>query len=153
MDFPTGSSTWRTLFRLATPYRRQFIVITLLALLGTTAELVEPLIYRTAINDVAGVFVQRAAERPQGEPSAEAGWRRAANTPVAVQHPAEHGHGKPPPEAGKTHPRSPAAPKLRRHPTAERHRRGHVAPSTVQQMFSTLLWAVFLLFVTNLSPH
>jgi ABC-type multidrug transport system fused ATPase/permease subunit len=154
MDFPTGSSTWRTLFRLATPYRRQFIVVTLLALLGTTAELVEPLIYRIAINDVAGVFVQRASERPQGEPSAEAGWpRRAANTPVAAQHPAEHGHGKPAPETGKTHPRSSAAPKGHRHPTAERHRRGHVAPRTVQQMFSTLLWAVLLLFVTNLSAH
>src|SRR5947209_5899576 len=132
MDFPTGSSTWRTLFRLAMPYRRQFVVVTLLALLGTTAELVEPLIYRTAVNDVAGVFVQRASEHSRTESPADLGWRRHAttNNPTAilVQHPSERRRG-------------------------EHHRRGHVAPRTVEQMFSTLLWAVFLLLVTNLSAH
>jgi ABC-type multidrug transport system fused ATPase/permease subunit len=151
------SSTWRILFRLATPYWRQCIVVILLALLGTTAELVEPLIYRTAINDVAGVFVQRAAEHPQPESSAITGSRHRTTThapaAVQVQHPAELGHGKRPAETGKTHPHSSATAKTHHHPTPERHHRGHVAPRTVNQMFSTLLWAVFFLFVTSLSAH
>jgi len=40
MNVPTEDSTWRTLVRLAQPYRRQFLVVVLLALLGTAAELV-----------------------------------------------------------------------------------------------------------------
>src|SRR5215510_14869310 len=157
MNVSPSRSTWRILFRLATPYWRQCIVVILLALLGTTAELVEPLIYRTAINDVAGVFVQRAAEHPQAESAAITGSRHriAAHTPAAlqVQHPAEPGHGKRPAEVGKTHPHSSGTAKLHRHSTPERHHRGHVAPRTVNQMFSTLLWAVFFLFVTSLSAH
>src|SRR5262249_26793587 len=90
MNFPTGSNTWRTLFHLAAPYRRQFVIVTLLALLGTTAELVEPLIYRTAVNDVAGVFVQRASEHSRLESPADTGGRRhaTANNPlvILVQH-------------------------------------------------------------------
>ncbi len=157
MNFPTADSTWRTLVRLAQPYRRQFLVVVLLALLGTAAELVEPLIYRTAVNDVAGVFVQRASEHPQTQPSANLGGRRrtVANTPAAtlVQHPSERGHSEHPTEASKTHPRGSVMAKPRRRTTAEQHRRGHVAPRTVEQMFSTLLWAVFLLFVTSLCAH
>ena len=54
--------SWGMLLRLAAPYRAKFVVIALLAALATAAELVEPLIYRTAVNDVSGVFVQRAVE-------------------------------------------------------------------------------------------
>ena len=53
-------SSWHELLRLGAPYRRRFVLIGLLAVLATAAELVEPLIYRTAINDVSGVFVHRA---------------------------------------------------------------------------------------------
>jgi ABC-type multidrug transport system fused ATPase/permease subunit len=157
MNFPTGSGTWCTLFHLAMPYRRQFVVVTLLALVGTTAELVEPLIYRTAVNDVAGVFVQRASEHSRTESPADMGWRRHAttNNPTAilVQHPSERRRSEHPAEAGKIPPRRSVTPKPHHRTTAEQHRRGHVAPRTVEQMFSTLLWAVFLLFVTNLSAH
>jgi ABC-type multidrug transport system fused ATPase/permease subunit len=65
---------WRFLASLARPYRGRFLVIALLALLGTAADLVEPLIYRTAVNDVAGLFVGRASENADidGELSEEA---------------------------------------------------------------------------------
>src|SRR5262249_22571531 len=151
MNVSPNSRTWRILLRLATPYWRQCLIVILLALLGTTAELVEPLIYRTAINDVAGVFVQRAAERPQVESSVSTGAKHRAHTqtPVAVQvqHSTEPSHSKHPVETGKTHSHSSGNTKSSHHSTAERHHRGHVAPRTVNQMFSTLLWAVFFLFV------
>ena len=56
--------TWKVLLQLARPYRKRFILIALLALLGTGADLLQPLIYRTAINDVAGMFVDRVEEKP-----------------------------------------------------------------------------------------
>lgn len=59
-----GTTPWRTLFQLALPYRRQFIFIALLALTATSLDLVEPLIYRAAINDVAGLFVDRFNDNP-----------------------------------------------------------------------------------------
>lgn len=119
---------WRALIRLAAPYRGRFVVIGLLAALATAADLVEPLIYRTAINDVTGVFVQRAAE------------------PARIEHPRggsapHHGsQGTPKPHQGTR-------------PVHKPHRRHSVAPRTVTQMFSTLLWAVGLLFLTSLSAR
>jgi len=50
-------NVFQGLIQLARPYRRRLIVITVLALLGTGADLLQPLIYRVAINDVAGLFV------------------------------------------------------------------------------------------------
>ena len=55
--------TWKVLLQLARPYRKRFLLIALLALLGTGADLLQPLIYRTAINDVAGLFVDRVEEK------------------------------------------------------------------------------------------
>ncbi|HMC59838.1 MAG TPA: hypothetical protein VKJ01_11655, partial [Candidatus Solibacter sp.] len=55
-----ATDTFRTLIQLALPYKKRFTVIALLALLGTGADLVAPLIYRIAINDVAGLFVDRS---------------------------------------------------------------------------------------------
>lgn len=55
------------------PYRRHFAGITLLAALGTGAGLIEPIIYRAAINDVAGVFVHQAHQegRVVGSPAVD----------------------------------------------------------------------------------
>lgn len=43
-------------------FRRRLLLIALLALLGTTTQLVEPLIYRAAVNDLAGVFVDAGGD-------------------------------------------------------------------------------------------
>src|SRR5579859_5562584 len=56
------TGTLRAVVQLSRPYKKRFIVIALLALLGTAADLLQPLIYRIAINDVAGLFVDRQAE-------------------------------------------------------------------------------------------
>ena len=55
--------TWKVLLQLARPYRKRFLLIALLALVGTGADLLQPLIYRIAINDVAGLFVDRVVEK------------------------------------------------------------------------------------------
>lgn len=51
------SSVIRTLLRLARNHKRQFAIVSLFALLATAADLLQPLVYRRAINDVAGLFV------------------------------------------------------------------------------------------------
>src|SRR5580658_4300241 len=60
-------NVWENIFRLIVPYRKKFLWVVTLSLLSTGASLVEPLIYRTAINDVAGLFVRQARLNAQKE--------------------------------------------------------------------------------------
>ena len=113
--------TWKVLLQLARPYRKRFVLIALLALLGTGADLLQPLIYRTAINDVAGLFVDRVVEK--------------AGPPVA------------PTEAQPSSIEEQRLERLER--TQLPHRTDYVAPRTRKQALATLLWAVALLFVIS----
>jgi ATP-binding cassette subfamily B protein len=54
---PFSPRVFEALLQLARQYRRQFVVIALFAFLATGADLMQPLIYKRAINDVAGLFV------------------------------------------------------------------------------------------------
>src|SRR5919108_4786128 len=59
------------LYRFCAPHRRAFLVIALLAAVSSVADVAAPLIYRTAINDLTGVFVHRAHhEAAPGRPQA-----------------------------------------------------------------------------------
>jgi ATP-binding cassette, subfamily B, bacterial len=58
---PFSPVVFHALLRLAQPYKRQFAIIALFAFLATGADLLQPLIYKTAINDVAGLFVGNSA--------------------------------------------------------------------------------------------
>jgi ABC-type multidrug transport system fused ATPase/permease subunit len=109
--------TWKVLLQLARPYRKRFILIALLALLGTGADLLQPLIYRTAINDVAGMFVDRVEEK--------------AGPPVA-------------PAEAQPSIRDQQLERLEK--TQLPHRPNYVAPRTRRQALTTLLWSVALLF-------
>ncbi len=51
----------RQLLALARPHSRRFATIAALAILATGFDLVEPLIYRFAVNDIAGLFVEGGA--------------------------------------------------------------------------------------------
>src|ERR1035438_1386725 len=113
------SPTIRALLRLALPYKKRFIVIAFLALLGTAADLCQPLIYRVAINDVAGLFVERPAITPLGPPI-------------------------PPPPVSR---REQEVGRLR--DSQLPHRSDYVAPRTRSQALATLLWAVALLFLIS----
>ena len=57
MDGYSKKNLWNHIFQLVVPHKKRFIIVVLISLLGTVANLVEPLIYREAINDVAGLFV------------------------------------------------------------------------------------------------
>jgi ATP-binding cassette, subfamily B, bacterial len=56
-----------SIFALILPLKKQFIWVVILSLLGTGTSLIEPLIYREAINDVAGVFVGQARDSARKE--------------------------------------------------------------------------------------
>jgi ABC-type multidrug transport system fused ATPase/permease subunit len=117
-----------------------------LAALSTTAGLIEPLIYRAAVNDVAGLFVGRAQEEKEaGQPGAEIGSVKEIESPEAglrqVAYQIEGRHV--PPDRR-------AAPDRRHHERYnEPHRRGHVSPRTPEQALNTFIWAVALLFVLS----
>ena len=58
-ESPFSRRVFQVLFQLAKQYRRQFLVIGLFSFLYTGLDLLQPLIYKTAINDVAGLFVEQ----------------------------------------------------------------------------------------------
>ncbi|HLZ89063.1 MAG TPA: hypothetical protein VKQ52_17530, partial [Puia sp.] len=65
MEKPIKKAVWKNIYRLILPYRKKFLWVVTLGLLSTGVGLIEPLIYREAINDVAGLFVRQARENAQ----------------------------------------------------------------------------------------
>lgn len=55
---PLNRRVLKLLLRLAAQHKRQFLFIALFSFLYTAADLIQPLIYKRAINDVTGLFVQ-----------------------------------------------------------------------------------------------
>src|SRR5215471_15539054 len=128
--------TIRALLQLARPFKGRFVLISFLALLGTSADLIQPLIYRVAINDVAGLFVESPTT-----PTTETTPTATAHNPGPTRHPS----------SSTTKPATQAT-----SPTATqklRHHRGFVAPRTRQETLTTLLWAVVILFVISVVGH
>jgi ABC-type multidrug transport system fused ATPase/permease subunit len=116
----------RVLFRLAQPYKTRFAVIVALAVLGAGADLLQPLIYRVAINDVAGLFVGRPISRVPTHQPGGGGSFAYEHAEKELQH------------SGKT---------------LERHRPGFVAPRTGRQALTTLLESVAWLFVIGVTGY
>jgi ABC-type multidrug transport system fused ATPase/permease subunit len=139
-----GGSGWRTVAALARPYRRQFLVVALLALLATATDLVAPLIYREAVNDIAGLFVG-ASPAPRGEVLLD--MTGATDPPPAVRPAA----GTMPAVLRTAAERQSTAPAT--NAPRQPHTRGRVAPRTGAQTFTTLMWAVALLFAINVLSH
>lgn len=57
---PFDRRIFRALLDLAKQYKRQFIIVSLFSFLYTGLDLMQPLVYRAAINAVAGMFVNQA---------------------------------------------------------------------------------------------
>jgi ABC-type multidrug transport system fused ATPase/permease subunit len=123
----TSAAGWRTVAGLARPFRRELALIALFALLATGTDLLAPLIYREAVNDIAGLFVNRP-------PAGARVLSQAEELSAALDDEA----------------RAPAAPA---DPRREPHRRGRVAPRTAEQAFRTLMWSVGLLFAISVLSH
>lgn len=126
-------SVWTSLFRLILPHKKKFLLVVMLSLLATGANLIEPLIYREAINDVAGLFVRQARHDTRVEMGVE-----EDDDPITsflekkTEEPAPVHHDK---------------------KKKEPHRKNHVAGRTPNQALQTLLWATGLLFLTNLISY
>ncbi len=158
MENKMKNTVWKNIFRLIIPYRRKFLWVVTLGLLSTGASLVEPLIYREAINDVAGLFVRQARENAQKDlgldPSEEDSIHSMVREEVPDSSATPQNKSSKVPQAATTSIRHdashllPAAlPKARR---SEAHSQGHVAARSPRQALETLLWAVVWLFVINL---
>lgn len=120
-------SVLQGLIQIAGPYRKRLILITVLALLATGADLLEPLIYRVAINDVAGLFVASETQ-PVSETTAE---RKSSKTQSSA---ARQRQEQLKPRLGQTR---------------QGHHRGFVAPRTGSETLTTLILAAIGLFVIS----
>ena len=60
-------AVWKSIFRLILPQKKQFTLVVVISLLSTGVSLIEPLIYREAINDIAGIFVKQAKDDTRKE--------------------------------------------------------------------------------------
>ena len=151
---------WKNIVRLILPHKKKFLWVVTLGLLSTGASLIEPLIYREAINDVAGLFVHQAKENAQKDlgldpgdaddistmieeeanPSASDTTASVHSVSPQTQNTSAATHAA----SSKTHK------KKKKTQTPEPHTQSHVAARTPSQALNTLLWAVFWLFIINL---
>lgn len=133
-------NVWQNIFRLVSPYRKRLAGIFVISLLGTVVTLIEPLIYREAVNDIAGLFVQKARNEVKQEMGADTETeddpvdklidkKLHKRTDADSVHKEKHTHK---PNRKK-----------------EAHSATRVAPRTKNEAFDTLLWSVVLLFIIN----
>jgi ABC-type multidrug transport system fused ATPase/permease subunit len=129
MEKKIKKDVWGNIFRLIVPYRRKFLWVVTLGLLSTGASLIEPLIYREAINDVAGLFVRQARENAQKDLGLDPTDAEDLHSMIREETT----------DSVKVKPQEPTP-----------HTKGHVAARSPGQALNTLLWAVFWLFIINL---
>jgi ATP-binding cassette, subfamily B, bacterial len=147
-DVAVEVSPWRTLFRLANPFRARILIIICLVALSTGATLVEPLIYRVAVNDVAGLFVRKAQEQTEQQED-ESGAAQATDLTGAYLQQVTYQIKKP--QVAPAHKAQPHENKTKHHGHyIEPHRRGHVSPRTPEQTLNTFIWAVGLMFALSI---
>jgi hypothetical protein len=105
----------------------RILVVVLLAALSTAASLIEPLIYRVAVNDVAGLFVGHVEEENLPEES-ETSSAAVTYLQPAVYHVAQE-------REHTLNPREKPAQKntRRRGHNFEPHRRDYVAPALLRK--------------------
>ena len=126
----------RQLYSLVAPHRGQFLLVVFVTLLSTGAGLVEPLIYREAINDITGLFVKSANDKAKTNAGEEL--ETSANLIEDFLH--RHIYPSQPTPANKTHEKKP-------------HGQSHVAERTPGEAIHTLLIAVLLLLSVNVSSY
>jgi ABC-type multidrug transport system fused ATPase/permease subunit len=144
MEKTMKKTVWKNIFRLIVPYRKKFLWVVTLGLLSTGASLIEPLIYREAINDVAGLFVRQAKENAQKDLGLEPAEEDSIQSLIRSEVP-DSDAARP-----ATHPVIHPAHQTVEPAAKNPHTQGHVAPRSPRQALDTLLWAVFWLFIINL---
>jgi len=132
----TKTNVWLSIYRLVKPYKTRLLVVFVISLISTAITLVEPLIYREAVNDIAGLFVQKARNEVKTEMGFE---RETEEEPAAGLFKDKSSSEKETIRKKTVHPKR----------VKEAHTQTHVAPRTSHEAFNTLLWAVILLFIIN----
>lgn len=132
---PPADSPVSSILALLTPYRRSFAVVALLAVVAAGADLLAPIIYREAVNDIAGLFV--------GTPGSTGIDQLRDLLPTGL---AADGMDSPAPVAASATTAAEA-------PARVAHERGRLAPRTADQALQTLLLAVAALFAINVFSH
>jgi ABC-type bacteriocin/lantibiotic exporter with double-glycine peptidase domain len=136
-DTESKKNVWYNLVRLIRPYKKGLLSVFVISLLSTTVTLIQPLIYREAVNDIAGLFVQDARNDVKQEMGVETetdddpitnffGKELATVKDTITQLTDKKPHVKAP------------------------HKPNKVSPRTPSEAFNTLMLAVVLLFVTNI---
>lgn len=172
-------NVWAHIYRLVKPYKRKLTLVFVISLLATGVTLFEPLIYREAVNDIAGLFVQQARDDAAAQygdvqqddngpdlPILDKLIGKSVSQTVAdtsytydtihylkdtiiVKTLKQGIHGR--------HHRQKIVTLKQKQQVQttkvvrEPHTRTHVAPRTPYQAFKTLLWAVILLFLINVA--
>ena len=135
-------SVWKNIFRLILPHKKRFLAVVIVGLLSTGAGLLEPLIYREAVNDVAGLFVKQAKDDTRKEMGLD-----VQDDPV--NNLIEKGIADAEKDADALSKEIEQIKAKKKH-VKEPHTTTRVAPRTPRQALNTLLWAVGLLFFINL---
>jgi ABC-type multidrug transport system fused ATPase/permease subunit len=141
---------WRNIIRLIQPYKKGLLTVFIISLLSTGVTLIEPLIYREAVNDISGLFVQRARNDVKREMGVAP---ETDDDPVTRFVEKEEAKENPATVLIDTtkkgianHTKEP----IRKHRIKEPHTKTHVAPRTPGEAFHTLMWATIWLFVINI---
>lgn len=172
-------NVWEHIYRLVKPYKRKLTLVFVISLLATGITLFEPLIYREAVNDIAGLFIQQARDDAAAQYGDILQDDNGPDLPVL-----DKLIGKPAAKTvadtsytydtihylkdtiivktlkqgirGRHHRQKIVVLKQKQQVqkikvVREPHTRTHVAPRTPYQAFKTLLWAVILLFLINVA--
>lgn len=124
---------WKNIIGLFFTNKKALALVVFISLLSTGANLIEPLVYREAINDISGLFVQKAKDEAN-QSLVDTTAVASDSTSVDIQSEEEA---------------SPVDFLLHK----EKHEKNYVAPRTPEQAIKTLLWAVGLIFLVNILGH
>ncbi len=150
-DRQQKKDVWQSIYRLVKPYKKGLLLVFTISLLSTGITLLEPLIYREAINDIAGLFVQKARNDVKKEMgiASETGEEPITGffeKALGLEKPA----AAPPREDTLKKPHATAKKGVARKRRVKKpHTQQEVAPRTPTEAWQTLLWAVILLFIIN----
>ena len=131
-------NVWQNIFRLVRPYKKGLLSVFIISLLSTGVTLVQPLIYREAINDVAGLFVQDARNDVKEEMGVD---KETDNDPIT---------GFFEKEISKSENETISLANDQTKRVKSPHKPNKVAPRTAGEAFRTLIIAVVLLFIINI---
>lgn len=139
-------SVWTSIYRLIIPHKKKFFWVVLLSLLSTGASLIEPLIYREAINDVAGLFVKQAKDDTKKELGLSTDDEEITDTIASKTNIADSLIK----EKKVSKNKHTSLKKTKKKAEKKPHQRNHVASRSPEQALQTLIWAVVFLFLINM---